>query len=222
MYKHLRSIAHFYSILEFGGSDRIARPEVLESGSNASFFFSLGNDSVADCYRFSSGVQKPMELRGIEPRLAEINVVIARAKADNMHTVTKLGKKRRQMYGHVFTALSSSLPAFPGTYNILVISPPQYIISLTIQSHSSSISFVAAGLNPPSLRHRVFIAVFLTGASFTSTVALSALLKHSFAALEPLHACYGGSRSSAYAGGAENDGCCKTQKSCISTTIEGW
>ena len=38
MYKHLRSIAHFYSILEFGVSDRIARPEVLESGSNASFF----------------------------------------------------------------------------------------------------------------------------------------------------------------------------------------
>lgn len=54
-----------------------SEPEVWES----SFFFSLGNDSVADCYRFSSGVQKPMGLRGIEPRLVEINVVIARAKS---------------------------------------------------------------------------------------------------------------------------------------------
>lgn len=136
-----------------------------------------------------------------------------------MYIVTKVGKKRRQMYGHVFTAFRFFSPSSPQvlTYNILVISPSQYIISIAIQSHSS-----LSGLPPPSLRHRVFIAVFLTGASFTSTAAQSVLLKHSFAALEPLYACYGGSRASAYAGGAENDGCCKTQKSCISTTIEGW
>lgn len=113
---------------------------------------------MADCYRFSSGVQKRMGLRGIEPRLAEINVVIARAKANNMDIVTKVGKKRRQMYGHVFTAFEFFSAALPGTYNILVISPPQYIISLSVQSHSSSFSFVAAGLTPSSSRHHIFVS----------------------------------------------------------------
>jgi hypothetical protein len=41
---------------------------------------------------------------GVKRGSVEINVVIARAKLNNMHIVTKVGKKRRQMYGHVFTA----------------------------------------------------------------------------------------------------------------------